>query len=300
MRRFRWLSTVRALSVLGLAFWSVGCNSMHGWATNRSGMRDYKHGKYLAAKDHFQQALYDRPDNADYAHNVGASLKKMGDVAGAEQAYQHALFLDPAHQPAHHSLAMLMAEQGRTQDAKDLLQQWADVEPYLPASHVELAWIQRESGDTAGAEHSLMNALRIAPNHDVATAQLGDLYGATGQSDRAVAMYQRSLRKNWFQPQVQSRLASLNASPTAMARQSGPYGAPTVVTGTPGPMFAGGIVTTVPMTSSSPIIAANGWLPAGSVAMTPEALPPLAVPQFAVDPEHIHAAVNDMPEVSAH
>ena len=85
MRRFRWLSAVRTLSFLGLAVWGVGCNSSHGWRTNRAGMRAYKQGNYAVATGHFQRAVYDQPENADYAHNLGASLKKMGDVAGAEQ-----------------------------------------------------------------------------------------------------------------------------------------------------------------------------------------------------------------------
>lgn len=311
MRQFRWLSAARALCLCGVLIWSAGCNSMHGWSTNRTGMRAYQDGNYAAAKDSFQKSLYDEPTNADYAHNLGAALKKTGDVDGAERAYRHALSIDPSHQPAHHSLMMLLTEQGRTQEAHDVAQMWADTEPYLPESHIELAWLQRETGDMAGAEQSLKNALRIQPNHDVATAQLGDLYRTTGQNDRAVAMYQRSLQKNWFQPQVQSRLATMNSASVQQARVMPPqqqmvYAQPMptyanaapaapIVAGTPGPVIA-----------SSPAFASAGWVPAGSVASSPvvlgnpETMPALAAPHFAADPEHTDTATNEGPEVPAH
>ncbi len=198
---------------------------------NSSGMGYYEKGNYAAASREFQMALMNEPNNPDYLANFAKSRQKMGDVAGAEQYFRQALTVAPDHQPSYHGLAEVMLTQGRGQEAQAMLSTWAGTQPYSPDAHVELAWLQHEMGNTQGAAQSLQQALQINPNHSAALAHMGQFYEEMGRPDQAVAMYQNSLRTDWNQPDVHSRLAAVSQqagasspmSATAMARGVHPY-----------------------------------------------------------------------------
>ncbi|QDT97337.1 tetratricopeptide repeat protein [Gimesia aquarii] len=186
-----------------------GCNSMHGVASNEMGNGYYQRGDYANARAAFSRAIADNPGNPDYVHNLAVTMQKEGDLAGAEQTYKNALMIDPSHQPSHHGLAELMISQGRQQEAIQHVTAWRDTQPYIAESHLEMAWLQQQSGDLGGAEQSLKAASNADPNHPKVLAHLGQLYQQTGRSEEALAMYQQSMHSEWYQPQVQARIASI-------------------------------------------------------------------------------------------
>lgn len=209
----------------------VGCSTGNGFVMNSSGQNHYQQGNLPAAAAEFEQAVQTDPTNPDYLANLAKVRAKMGDAAGSEQLYRQALTVSPSHQPSYHGLAELMVAQGRGQEATSMMSTWVATQPYVAESHLEMAWLQRELGNSAGAAQSLQQALQVNPGHATALAHLGQYYQEAGRPDQAVAMYQQSLRADFNQPEVHSRLAaaSQSAGPahpmsaTAMARGVHPY-----------------------------------------------------------------------------
>jgi Flp pilus assembly protein TadD len=276
------LARLAATAFLLLA---AGCNTTNGFVNNSVGMNLYRRGNYEMARDEFQRAVYNDPDNASYRHNLASALRKQGDFARAEESFRHAIAVDPSHQPSYHNLAAMLKEQGRTSDAMTLLVGWADQQPYAPAPHIELAALKRELGDYAGAEQSLQMALQARPNDPIATAHLGQLYQETNQPERAVAMYRRSLFTRWGQPEIHSRLARLEGRSLG-----GPFSTPGMAS-SPQPTMAG-------YASGYPLYPTTA--PANTVVVgSPTPIATWSAP-LGGDPAHTEAAAPSLPVVTPH
>jgi Tfp pilus assembly protein PilF len=234
MRSSRLRQLVQNLFLLAGITATGGCATMGGNMANSSGMGYYEQGNYVAAANEFQSAAMSDPSNPDYIANLAKARMKMGDAAGSEQLYRQALTMAPSHQPSYHGLAEVMMAQGRGQEAQAMMTTWSATQPYVAESHVELAWLQREMGQTDAAAQSLQKALQVNPSHPTALAHMGQYYEEIGRPDQAVALYQNSLRSDWNQPEVHSRIAAASQSAgasspmaaTAMARGVHPYSVP--------------------------------------------------------------------------
>jgi Tfp pilus assembly protein PilF len=278
-----------ALLCAGLVLALCGCNRMSGHINNQTGMVHYQQGNWTAARYDFHRAVIDDPHNPNYLHNLASAIRKQGDFAGAERVYRQSIAVDPSHQPSYHGLASLLTEQGRQPEAMDLLVAWVDTQPYLAAPHIELARLQRDSGDPAGAEQSLRKALELQPGHPIALAQLGQVYQQTGQYDRAVAMYQRSLDSHWAQPEVHSRLAQL--APAVQAQTAQRYAAMQPIYGAASTFAAAPPVYAAPPVHAGRPVRRYSYY-------SPGASPDPATVN--ADPAHVPQAVHGLPVVAPH
>ena len=269
----------------------TGCQMMTGYTMNQRGTAYFDAGNYSVARNEFQRAVIDDPDNPNYLHNLATAMRKQGDLDAAEQTYRKSLDLRPSHQPSYHGLATLLKEQGREAEAVYLMERWAGTQPYSPEPYIETAWIKREMGDISGAEQALQQALKVQPNHPTALAHLGQIYQDGGQPDRAVAMFQRSLRNDWHQPQVRSRLAALRGN-RLPSRSSLNFSSPPVARY--GSTQRLGQLYPLP-TYGSPAIAQSS---PGIIASQPILL---GQPEFAdADPAHAPQLSFEIPAVAPH
>ncbi|MCH8047153.1 MAG: tetratricopeptide repeat protein [Planctomycetes bacterium] len=227
-RRFCPTSSCALLTIM-----LVGCLSGCQWAAvgqNVEGVRDFNSGNYPAAETRFRQAMASDPANPDSYYNLarvyderGMKRNNQDDLDQAERLYGQALGLDRNHRDAHRGLAVLLVKRGEAEEAEALLEDWIEQSPSLADAKVELARLKSEFGQREAAIGYLTDALEDDPNHHCALTALGTMREAMGDHKQALACYQRSLRSNRFQPQVQNRVASLQRAlaPAAIVTPAG-------------------------------------------------------------------------------
>jgi tetratricopeptide (TPR) repeat protein len=213
-----------ALIACGLALLSLaatGCSNMASQAANVEGVRLYQQGNYQQASDRFQQAIAQDPTSPEGYYNLAAALHKTGtlynrpaDLQQAEVLYNQCLERDPNHAEAHRGLAVLLCETNRQPQAFQLLNSWASSDPKSPEPKIELARLLEETGQTEQAKTQLVEALTFDPHNARALTALGRLRDQSGNYAQALSDYQRSLAVNRFQPDVQARVAQLQAANT--------------------------------------------------------------------------------------
>jgi tetratricopeptide (TPR) repeat protein len=207
-----------ALALLGLAA-TAGCGSVASQGLNAEGVRLFDQTRYPEAAEQFQRAIDRDPSNPDGYYNLAAAYHRMGllsghaaDLTQAERYYHLCLDRDPDHRECYRGLGVLLVEQNRSEEAFRILQGWADQRPNAPDPKIELARLYEEVGDRDRAKQHLADALQVDAANSRALAALGRLREQDGDRTQALNNYQQSLAANRFQPDVATRVASLQSS----------------------------------------------------------------------------------------
>jgi predicted CXXCH cytochrome family protein len=163
-----------------------------GWV--QLGLVQLGEGKTSDAIAAFEKALQLDPDLPDAYNLAGAIWFETGDSVKGEAALRNAIRIQPNHAPAHNNLGNLLSAAGRFEEAR---------------YHFELALRLKE--DYTGARYNYALALTRVRRFEEAQAQveallradpssaeghdfLGNMLGAGGHVDRAIAEYREALR----------------------------------------------------------------------------------------------------------
>lgn len=123
----------------------------------------------------------------------GLVAHQRGDLDAAERAYRAALAREAEHSLALHYLGVVLHQRGRHAEALPLLERSASLVPAEPEFHNNLGLVFAALDDNDRAIASYRRALDRKPDHATAWNNLGLAYQATNRLPDAIASFRRAL-----------------------------------------------------------------------------------------------------------
>lgn len=195
----------------------------------RLGMILVRSGRIEEAVRHYQLAVRNSPQNAEYALALAQALDGLAETAfdrrqvleAAARAYAHVRWLDPDNLEAAIRLGDCERRLGRFVEAVQSLHEALRLDPSSARAHVDLAAVYEDLGDADSALSEYSVALKFDPDNIAAHNGCGMINAARDRQDgprrpsaheRALAHLRKSLQLNPDQPNVRAALEQLDAS----------------------------------------------------------------------------------------
>jgi Tfp pilus assembly protein PilF len=157
------------------------------------GLHLYSQGRYADARESFQAALEQQPDDANLLYNLGECSDRLNDTVRAEQYYSQCLRVQPGHAPCRASLIRLWVRTGRQGEADQVVRDWLARDPKSAEAYAAAGWLAHQAGDLPQAQTQLQYALQLDPRNPRALIELGLVYEALQRPDRSLVLYERAL-----------------------------------------------------------------------------------------------------------
>ncbi|MGC9953799.1 MAG: tetratricopeptide repeat protein [Rhizomicrobium sp.] len=158
------------------------------------GLKLSAQGHYAQAIEHFERALAIKPDDTHTLFALGNTARALGMSRPAEEFYRRVLRIEPQRLEAVVNLANLLRAQGQFAAAEALLQPTLADNPDAPELWLTLGSTYREMGDQERAAEHYRQALQRWPNYSAALGNLADLLADDGNTEDALALYDRALK----------------------------------------------------------------------------------------------------------
>ena len=150
------------------------------------GERLLAEGRIGEAKEIFEAALINDPDDARAWLDLGLALEETDDWTDAERAYRKAAELDPGFAEAFNNLGVLLREGGDLAGATEFLERAVALDPSLGAARFNLALAYEEQGRFERAEREYLETIERLPNDPIPRINLAMMWLDRGRPEDAV------------------------------------------------------------------------------------------------------------------
>ncbi|MCG3199460.1 MAG: Beta-barrel assembly-enhancing protease [bacterium] len=199
-----YLSVVRGATAEAERFYRQALDT---WPANPSALKGLAHlmsdqERYEEARDAFQRAVAQEPNDATLQIQLGIVCDKLNDVPAAEEAAQAAMRADPDYAEGYNFLAYMYAERDiKLERALELVETALRLEPSNPNITDTLGWIYFKMGDYSKATEALEKAVSLLTEDfeagsSVIFEHLGDAHEKLGKLPEAREMWQRAAEGN--------------------------------------------------------------------------------------------------------
>jgi len=146
------------------------------------------------AREYFEKAVAEAPDNAATLNNFGGVLFIMGEQEKGMALVRKAITADPSYANAYATLGQMQATLHDWGNAAQSYQQALAINPASAMAYKSLAQVYTAAGNYQAAITNYRRALEIEPNLPEIYDNLGFVYGKLGDPDMARRM--AALAKN--------------------------------------------------------------------------------------------------------
>lgn len=173
-------------------------------------LRDAK--QYKPAYELLNAAAAKDPKDTDLTYDQAMLAEKLGNVTEMERLLRALIAARPDYHHAYNALGYSLAERNvRLPEARQLIQKALEFAPGDPFISDSLGWVEFRMGNRAEAVRILEAAYKARPDAEIA-AHLGEVLWASGQRDRAMAVWKEALLINAENETLQETLKRLRVN----------------------------------------------------------------------------------------
>lgn len=152
--------------------------------------------QYKPAYDLLQETIAKRPQDYDLLYDQATLAEKLQRFDEMERLLRQLIAAKPDSTQAYNALGYSLADRSvRLPEAKKLIEKALELSPGDPFITDSLGWAEFRMGNTTQAIQTLQKAFQGKADAEIA-AHLGEVYWATGQRSKALAIWKEGMLLN--------------------------------------------------------------------------------------------------------